>query len=179
MIRNMENWIRIRRPPVVIGVMGSHEEGHRLADETRRLGREIARRGYVLLTGGGTGVMAAASEGAWQAGGLVLAILPNEWNRPLEGYPNRFVDLAVYTGLSDGRNAVSAKTSHVMIALEGGPGTLSEIALALKSGTPVIGLRAPRSDLEKHENYHAVSSVSEALECLDRLLTPHEGGHLP
>jgi len=175
----MTTFLRLKRKPPIVGIMGSHREDSPALGAARSLGEAVAARGHVLLTGGGTGVMAAASEGAWRAGGLVLAILPNERNRPLEGYPNRFVDLAVYTGLSDGRNAVSAKTSHVMIALEGGPGTLSEIALALKSGTPVIGLRAPRSDLEKHENYHAVSSVSEALECLDRLLPPHEGGHLP
>ena len=163
----MTTFIRLRRKPPIVGIMGSHREDSPALGEARSLGEAVAIRGHVLLTGGGTGVMQAASEGAWRAGGLVLAILPNERHRP------------VYTGFSDGRNAVSAKTSHVMIALEGGPGTLSEIALALKSGTPVIGLRAPRSDLEKHENYHAVSSVSEALECLDRLLTPHEGGHLP
>jgi len=167
--------IQLKRKPRIVGIMGSHREDSRALEEARILGKAVAARGHVLLTGGGTGVMRAASEGACRAGGLVLAVLPNERRQPMEGYPNEFVDLPIYTGLSDGRNVINGKTPHAIIALEGGPGTLSEIAIALKSGTPVIGLNAPRSGLEGHENYHAVLSVSEALERLDEILARQNG----
>ena len=85
--------------------------------------------------------MRAASEGAHGAGGLVIGILPNDRKRPMEGYPNEFVDIAVFTGMYEARNVINAKTPHCLIALAGGAGTLSEIALALRAGTPVIALR--------------------------------------
>lgn len=134
------------------------------------LGEMIARRGHVLLTGGGTGVMKAASEGAHRAGGLVIAVLPNDRKRPLHDYPNEFVDIPVYTGMYDARNIINAKTPHVIIALGGGPGTLSEIAIALKAGTPVIGLGAPQFELSEAASFIAVSSVDEAAGELDRIV---------
>ncbi len=166
----MENWIRIRRPPVVVGVMGSHEEGHGLAEEAYRLGREIARRGYVLLTGGGTGLMKAASEGAWREGGLVLGILPNDRRTPLPGYPNEFVDIPVFTGMREVRNVINAKTPHVLVALSGGAGTLSEIAIAIKTGTPVIGLHCPTFSIEGTVDFTAAETIEEVLALLERKL---------
>jgi hypothetical protein len=170
MIRNMENWIRIRRPPVIIGVMGSHEEGHSLADEARRLGREIARRGYVLLTGGGTGLMKAASEGAWREGGLVLGILPNDRRTLVPGYPNEFVDIPVFTGMREARNVINAKTPDVLVALSGGLGTLSEIAVAVRVGTPVIGLHCPPFSCEGPVDFTAAETVEEVLALIERKL---------
>ncbi len=176
MIRQMKNWIRIRRPPVVIGVMGSHEEGHRLADEARRLGMEIARRGYVLLTGGGTGLMKAASEGAWREGGLVLGILPNDRRTLVPGYPNEFVDIPVFTGMREARNVINAKTPHVLVALSGGLGTLSEIAIAVRAGTPVIGLHCPAFPSEGAIDFTAAETVEEVLALIERKLAVPQAG---
>jgi uncharacterized protein (TIGR00725 family) len=100
--------ISIPRKPRIIGVMGSHGEEPEVREAARLLGEAIARRGHVLLTGGGTGLMRAASEGAHAAGGLVVGILPNDRRRPMDGYPNEFVDIAVFTGMY--RHASSAKT---------------------------------------------------------------------
>jgi uncharacterized protein (TIGR00725 family) len=171
----MENWIRIRRPPVVIGVMGSHEEGHCLADEALRLGGEIARRGYVLLTGGGTGLMKAASEGAWRAGGLVLGILPNDRRTLVPGYPNEFVDIPVFTGMREARNVINAKTPHILVALSGGLGTLSEIAIAVRAGTPVIGLHSPPVASEGPIDFTAAETVEEVLALIERKLGVLQG----
>jgi len=117
--------ISVKRKPFIIGVMGSHrDESAAIMEAARRLGEAIARRGYVLLTGGGPGVMEAASEGAYRAGGLVIGILPNDKRHPLEKYPNQFVDIPIYTGMSDARNVINAKTPHVLVALRGRSGNL-------------------------------------------------------
>lgn len=163
--------IEVRRKPFVIGVMGGHEAPPAILDDARRIGKGVAERGHVLLTGGGDGVMKAASEGAFRAGGLVLAVLPSDRVRPLAGYPNEFVDIAIQTGMADARNAINAKTPHVMIAIDGGWGTVSEIAHALRNDTPVIGLKTPAIDLPHGTRFTAADTVEEALAVLDRLLS--------
>ena len=160
-----------RRKPLVIGVMGGHEATVEILEDARRIGEEIAGRGHVLLTGGGGGVMKAASEGAYRAGGLVLAVIPSDRVRPLEGYPNEFVDIAICTGMADARNAINAKTPHVIIAVDGGWGTVSEIAHAMRSGTPVIGLNTPAIGLPHGEGLITCNTVEVALTLLDRLLS--------
>lgn len=163
--------ISVKRKPFIIGVMGSHrDESATIMEEARHLGEAVAHRGYVLLTGGGPGVMEAASEGAYRAGGLVIGILPSDKRHPLEKYPNQFVDIPIYTGMSDARNVINAKTPHILVALRGGPGTLSEIALALRSGIPVIGLHAPRFDLQGDYNFTSVDTVEDALREMDKIL---------
>jgi uncharacterized protein (TIGR00725 family) len=163
--------LKVRRKPVIIGVMGSHGDRDRSAlEDARRLGKEIAKRGYVLLTGGGGGVMKAASEGASVAGGLVIGVLPNERSRPVKGYPNAFVDIPIYTGMGDGRNVINAKTPDVVVALSGGAGTLSEIAVALKSGTPVIGLHAPKVDVPEGSEFYSAGTLDEVLRRIEEIL---------
>jgi uncharacterized protein (TIGR00725 family) len=162
--------IEVRRKPFIVGVMGGHEAPPEILAEACRIGEAIAKRGHVLLTGGGGGVMKAASEGASRAGGLVLAVLPSDRTRPLEGYPNEFVDIAICTGMAEARNAINAKTPRVIIAIDGGWGTVSEIALAMRNGTPVIGLKTPSIDLPQAGRLLACDTVEETLAQLDRLL---------
>jgi len=99
------------------------------------VGATIARCGWVLLTGGGSGVMAAASRGAVEAGGLTMAILPTA--HATAGYPNPWVHLPVFTGAGNARNAFNVLSASLCVAVGGGAGTLSEIALALKAAVPV------------------------------------------
>jgi uncharacterized protein (TIGR00725 family) len=130
----------IRQP--IVGVMGgAAADGADAATLAlaREVGRRLAAAGALLLCGGRGGVMEAAARGAHESGGRVIGVLPYA---PGEGEPNPFVDCALFTGLGDGRNYVNAHTSDVLIALRGGPGTLSEIALALKLGVPVVLLDA-------------------------------------
>jgi uncharacterized protein (TIGR00725 family) len=127
----------IRKP--IVGVMGGGAADAATCELARELGRRLALGGALLLCGGRGGVMAAAARGAHEGGGLVIGVLPNP---PGEGAPNPFVDCALFTGLGDGRNYVNACTSDVLIALRGGPGTLSEIALGWKLGVPVVLLAA-------------------------------------
>lgn len=162
--------ITVKRKPFIVGVMGSHRDDAAGMTEARQLGEAIAQRGHVLLTGGGTGVMKAASEGAHQAGGLIIAILPNERKRPLDGYPNEFVDIAVFTGMYDARNVINAKTPHVLIALNGSVGTIAEIVVAMNAGTPVIGLHSPEIAVTGDYDFTRADSVEDALEKMDRIL---------
>lgn len=106
----------------------------------RALGRLIADHGWILLTGGRPlGVMAAACAGAKEVpGSLTVGIIPSA-----SGGVDPGVDLAVFTGLGDARNAVNVLTSDVVVACGvEGPGTASEVSLALKAEKPVILLGA-------------------------------------
>jgi uncharacterized protein (TIGR00725 family) len=121
---------------IVIGVMGASRCDEATSEMARRVGVLIAQRGAVLLCGGRGGVMEAAARGAKEAGGLTIGILPgmNAGETP----PNPYIDVAIFTGLRDGRNWVNVCASDAIIAVSGGYGTLSEIALALKVGKPVV-----------------------------------------
>jgi hypothetical protein len=163
--------LSVARKPFIIGVMGTHnEESPSVMEDARQLGEAIAKSDYVLLTGGGPGVMRAVCEGAYKAGGLVIGILPNDKQHPLEKYPNEFVDISIFTGMYDARNVINAKTPHVLVALSGGAGTLSEIALALRNGIPVIGLHAPTFKISGEYDFVAVNTVEEVLQEIERRL---------
>jgi uncharacterized protein (TIGR00725 family) len=121
---------------LVIGVMGPGSCDEEAAAKARAVGRAIAERGAVLLCGGRGGVMAAAAEGARSAGGITVGILPGA---SAEDTPaNAHIDVALFTGLGEARNVVNVCASDALIAIGGGWGTLSEIALAAKAGKPVV-----------------------------------------
>ncbi|MEW5763143.1 MAG: TIGR00725 family protein [Bacillota bacterium] len=119
-----------------IGVIGAGECTPAEAAMAEEVGRELARRGAVIVCGGLGGVMEAAARGAQAAGGLVIGILPG-WD-PAEG--NKYLTVALATGLGEARNAVITRTCDGLIAIAGGYGTLAEIGLALKMNKPVVGL---------------------------------------
>lgn len=127
----------MRRP--VIGVMGAGAPSTTCAVAARELGKLLAGRGWIVLTGGRpAGVMAAASAGAKEVpGSLTVGILPGT-----EG-AGPDVDLAIFTAMGDARNAINVLSSDVVVACGvEGAGTVSEIALALKAEKPVILLGA-------------------------------------
>lgn len=113
------------------GVASPEEEGW--AEEAGRL---LAGEGAVVVCGGMSGVMDAAARGARKAGGMVVGILPG---RDLEG-ASEHLSVAVVTGMGETRNALVVRSADAVLAIAGEYGTLSEIALALKMGIPVVGL---------------------------------------
>lgn len=132
-----------------------------LAEETGRL---LAQAGAVLLTGGRGGAMEASCRGAHAAGGTVLAVLPGA--DASETPANIHVDLAVFTGMGHARNAILAASADAVIAIGGGWGTLSEIALARALGRPVVLLHSWRlapCDRNPIETPLPASSPAEAV----------------
>lgn len=125
---------------VIIGVMGASQCDEPTYEMARQVGTLIAERGAVLLCGGRGGVMEAAARGAREAGGLTIGIMPGM--NASETPPNPYIDVAIFTGMRDGRNWVNVCTSDAIIAIAGGYGTLSEIALGLKIGKPVVLLHS-------------------------------------
>jgi len=125
----------VRRRPH-IGVIGEQDARPEMCCLAEEIGHEVARRGAVLVCGGLGGVMEAASRGAAEAGGTVVAILPGA--RAEEANP--YVTVPVVTGLGEARNVIVVRTSDALVAVGGSYGTLSEIAYALKLGVPVVGL---------------------------------------
>ena len=143
----------------VVGIMGAGTPSERCARDARELGRLVAEAGWVVLTGGRpNGVMAAAAAGAKEvAGGLTLGIIPSA-----AGAVGPDIDLAVFTGMGDARNVINVLSSDVVVACGvEGPGTASEVALALKAEKPVILLGASAA---ARDFFHRVAAAGRLLE---------------
>jgi uncharacterized protein (TIGR00725 family) len=119
-----------------VGVAGASRAGAPLLDQAELLGRRLAEGGAVVVCGGGPGVMEAVCRGARSAGGVTVGLLPG-LDR---GEGNPHLSVSVPTGMGQGRNLLLVRSSDALVAVGGGFGTLSEIALALRTGIPVIGL---------------------------------------
>lgn len=120
-----------------VGVVGpGSEAGEALLLEARRVGHGLATAGAIVLCGGLGGVMEAVCAGVAEGGGQSVGLLPGD----RRGDGNRFLAIALPTGLGQARNAVLVTASDVVIAIGRGYGTLSEISLALRAGKPVVGL---------------------------------------
>lgn len=114
---------------------GDRPADRALLELAEEVGAGLARHGAVVVTGGLGGVMEAACRGARAAGGTTLGILPGEDRAAA----NAFVDVAVATGLGELRNGLVVRAADAVVAVGGGYGTLSEIALALKARRRVVG----------------------------------------
>lgn len=123
--------------PVYVAVIGGGEVSPEFYELAREVGREVARRGAVLLCGGLGGVMLAAARGAKDGGGVSLGILPDADRRGA----NPYLTYSLPTNLGHARNMLLAHSADALIAVDGGYGTISEAAIALKLGKPVIALK--------------------------------------
>ncbi len=122
------------------------------------VGRGLAANGATVVCGGLGGVMAATCRGAAAAGGLTVGILPGSDRAAA----NEWVSVAIPTGLGELRNGLVVRAADVVVAVGGAYGTLSEIALALKTGVPVVGLES--WDIE------GIEPVASPAEAVDRAL---------
>ena len=151
-----------RERKLQLAVIGAAVADATVLAQAEAVGRELAEAGAVLICGGRGGVMEAASRGAKKGGGLTIGVLPGA----TQGEANRYVDVPILTGLGEARNAIVAASSEVLVAIAGEYGTLSEIALALKMGRPVVGLHTwPLAmDVIRVENpEQAIEKVLDAL----------------
>jgi uncharacterized protein (TIGR00725 family) len=124
------------RENIYLAVVGAGSASPEICELAEAVGKEAALRGWIVLTGGLGGVMKAAAKGAREAGGMTLGILPGGDR----SQANPYIHMAVATNMHHGRNAIIAQTADALIAVDGEYGTLSEVALGLKLGKPVVGL---------------------------------------
>ena len=120
-----------------IAVLGASSCGPDIERLAHEVGKEIARQGAILLCGGLGGVMNAAARGAKEAGGVTVGILPGD----SASGANPHIDLRIVTDMGHARNVVLVRSADAVIAVSGGYGTLSEIAIARKIGVPCIGVQ--------------------------------------
>ena len=145
-----------------IAVAGSGDADAPTLAAAEEIGALLADAGFVVITGGLGGVMEAASRGARSRLGVTVGILPGE--DPADA--NGWVELALPTGLGETRNAVLARSARGLVAIGRGFGTLSEIAFALKSGRPVVGLASWDID-----GVETVASARDAAERITALVS--------
>ncbi|MBM4433188.1 MAG: TIGR00725 family protein [Chloroflexi bacterium] len=149
----------------LIAVIGGGECSAEEAELAEEVGREIARRGAILICGGLSGVMEAACKGARSEGGMTIGILPGDSRRQA----NSYVQIPIVTGMGYARNVIVVKSAQAVIAIGGSYGTLSEISHALQSNTPVIGLNTwsfsknGKADKSIIRAKNAVGAVKKAL----------------
>lgn len=157
----------------IIGVFGDSKASDDEARFAEKLGKNIATRGYILLTGARGGVMKAACKGAKKEGGVTLGILPfTEKSKA-----NKFTDIVIPTGIGSMRNALNALTADYVITIGGGSGTLSEIAYSWMFGKPILGvigfdgwserLAGEKVDERREDRIIPIESPREALEWID------------
>jgi len=148
--------------PHHIGVIGAGTCQGAIYELARNLGSEIGKRGWHLICGGLGGVMEGAARGCSEAGGLTVGLLPGLDRESA----NPFIRVPIPTGLDEARNLLVVRASDVLVSIAGGYGTLSEIALALKTNKPVIGLETWK-DIS---GIHYVTDCGEAIREIIQLL---------
>src|SRR3954452_9733152 len=141
-----------------VAVVGAGHASAQQTSDAELVGRGLAEAGAVVVCGGLGGVMEAACRGARGAGGVTVGILPGSDRADA----NEFVSVAIATGLGEARNALVVRAADALVAVGGEYGTLSEIALALKTGTPVVALGSWEID--------GVVRASSAEEAVERAL---------
>ncbi|ALA61195.1 hypothetical protein [Nitrospira moscoviensis] len=161
----------------IVGVMGPAKAKKKDLDNARLLGEFIARRGWVVLTGGrDVGVMDAACEGAKRVGGsLTVGILPTAKDKV-----SRHVDVPIITEMGSGRNNVNVLSSDVVVACGlSGSGTVSEVALAVKAGKPVILVDASPAEAAffRKLGKKLVSAAASPEEAIELIMKRMEGHH--
>jgi uncharacterized protein (TIGR00725 family) len=151
-----------------VAVVGSGEASGELYEKAREVGRLVAGRGAIVVCGGRSGVMEAASRGATEAGGVAIGILPDEDRKEA----NEYLSYSVATGTGHARNLAVVCSGDVVVAVGGEYGTLSEIGLALKVGRPVVALMS--WDLGEH-----VTVASSPREAVEAAFASVRGNQLP
>ena len=119
-----------------VAVVGAGDASPEQEGHAEAVGRALAAARAVVVCGGLGGVMAAACRGAHEAGGVTVGLLPGSDRADA----NPWVTVAIATGMGELRNGLVARAADGVVAIGGGYGTLSEIALALRLGKPVVGI---------------------------------------
>lgn len=141
-----------------VSVVGGSSVDAETAAVAEALGERLAERDHTVVCGGLSGVMTAVCRGAKRAGGHTVGILPTDDPRDA----NEYVDTPIATGMGHGRNPIVAMNGDAMIAVDGGYGTLSEIAIGCVYGLPVAGL-----DTHDVDGVEPVETPAEAIDYVE------------
>jgi len=155
-----------------IAVVGGNDASSEALAAAEEAGREIARGGHVLVCGGLGGIMEAACRGARAEGGHTIGILPG----PDTSDANEFVEFPIVTNLGAARNTLVVLSTSAVIAIDGSYGTLSEIALGLVHGRPVVGLGTWRVSDDSGVEDRSILRASSAAQAVE--LAVAEGARL-
>lgn len=151
---------------MIIAVIGDSSCSPEEAKLAETVGELLAQRGVTVICGGLGGVMEAVCRGAKSKGGLTVGILPGQDS----SMANPWVDIPVVTGIGEARNVAVVKSAQAVIAIGGSYGTLSEIAYALKSRIPVIGLNTWSLSRNGQED-DSIIRVQSAAEAVDKAIS--------
>ncbi len=164
----------MRKKQVV--VIGSSATDSSFQDIAYLIGKEIASRGFVLITGGRTGIMEAASKGASEAGGIVIGVLPGKSFEEA----NPYCDIVLPTGIGYARNSTNVLCADLIISIEGGSGTLCELAYAWQYGKRIIScsftggwsesLAGTSIDNRRNERIIDAKNIDDIIHELDKLM---------
>lgn len=173
---------RTRKP--IAAVVGANTASDAILAAAEGIGRGLVDAGMRVATGGLGGVMEAASRGARTSNrwtdGAVVGVLPGL----VAADANPYVDVVIPTGMNYARNTVLVAMADVVVAVGGGAGTLSEIALAWQHGKPIVALdlgegwsarlAGERLDHRRGDLLHRASSADEAVALAVSLLASRE-----
>jgi len=156
-------------------IIGSHDDTGANLQTARRIGKHVALKGWVLITGGRKGVMEAASEGASDEGGTVVGIIPDS----VFNTANPYCSVVIPTGIGYARNSINVLAADVVIAIGGLSGTLTEMSYAFQYGKPVIccmfaggwsSLFAEFPEVRNSAGFHRAETLDDVFALLERLL---------
>lgn len=131
-----------------ISVIGGGSIDKKIYKKAEKVGKLLADRNHSIVCGGKGGVMEAVCKGAKKNNGLTVGILPEDNTTKA----NQYIDIALSTGLGNARNVIVVMNGDVVVSIDGGAGTLSEIGHSLDMGKPVIGLETHDIPLIEHVN---------------------------
>lgn len=157
----------------LISLCGSDWDDDQLSEHAlevaEKVGRLVAKNNGVLVCGGHSGVMEAACKGCKEEGGLTVGIMPYTKEEA-----NKYIDIAIPTGIGNIRNYMVSSTGDVTIAIGGRWGTLNEIAFRMMSRKPLILVKGTGGCVDEIINgnimqnientYHVANSAEEAVE---------------
>ena len=135
---------RLSKVKYKISISGAAETGHcalSALENAEKMGAEIAKAGYILVTGATTGIPYWGAKGAKKEGGIVVGISPaaseashvKSYRLPLD-----YHDVMIFTGFDySGRNLLLTRASDAVITICGRIGTLNEFTIAFEDRKPI------------------------------------------
>lgn len=160
-LRAAADWLQRRSDHPLkqpVAVIGPREASAEQLNAAEALGNGLGKIGFAVVCGGRQGIMEAVCRGVAAAGGISIGLLP-ETDAKLA---NPYVTVPIATGIGEARNVLVARAGFCLIAIGDSYGTLSEVALGLQFGRPVIGL----SGAARVEGVRHLPSIDAAIDAV-------------